>query len=561
VCTASGTNGSVFTFVGAGTCIVDANQVGNANWNPAPQVQQSFAVGKGSQTVSFTSTAPGGATVGGASYTPTATATSGLGVTITVDSSSSTICSISGGVVNFEAVGTCTLDANQAGNANWIAAPQVQQSFAVGKGSQTVSFTSTAPGGATVGGATYTPTATATSGLTPAITVDSSTSSICSIAGGVVSFQAVGTCKLDANQGGNANWNAAPQVQQSFAVGKGNQTVSFTSTAPGGATVGGATYTAAATASSGLTPVTFSSGSTSVCTASGTNGSVFTFVGAGTCIVDANQAGNANWNAAPQAQQSFAVTVLTITSVAGHTGGHPSFSGTGAVGTTVTVTVCTSNVAYPCSGHSAGTVATSGTPTGSWTTTNSGFPLTVGTQYWAYASATGTATSVVFPFIYEAGGPVPLNVTLANGGTSGTMDTGDTATMTFSEALDPSTICASWTATPTTQSVADAVVTFNHSSFQITATSATCGTLNFGTVTTPSTYARFGSNLTFTGSTITWNATTNSLTLTIGTLNGGTQRTNVGTGTQNYTAASGVQDFAGAGISITPINGTAASGF
>jgi hypothetical protein len=32
------------SFIGAGTCTVDANQVGSANYNAAPQVQQSFAV-------------------------------------------------------------------------------------------------------------------------------------------------------------------------------------------------------------------------------------------------------------------------------------------------------------------------------------------------------------------------------------------------------------------------------------------------------------------------------------------------------------------------------------
>ena len=109
---------------------------------------------------------------------------------------------------------------------------------------------------------------------------------------------------VDANQAGSTNWNAATQVQQSITVNKANQTISFTSTAPANATVGGATYTAAATATSGLA-VTFSSGSTSVCTSGGTNGSVFTFVGAGTCIVDANQAGNGTWNPAPQVQQTL----------------------------------------------------------------------------------------------------------------------------------------------------------------------------------------------------------------------------------------------------------------
>ena len=136
---------------------------------------------KGNQTITFTTTAPANAAVGGATYTPAATATSGLAVTITVDASSAGVCSINGGgVVSFTGPGTCTLDANQAGNATWNAAPQVQQSFTV-KRNQTITFTSTAPGGAVVGGATYTPAATATSGLAVTITVDASSSAVCSI--------------------------------------------------------------------------------------------------------------------------------------------------------------------------------------------------------------------------------------------------------------------------------------------------------------------------------------------------------------------------------------------
>jgi hypothetical protein len=42
-------------------------------------------------------------------------------------------------------------------------------------------------------------------------------------------------------------------VTLSFPVGKGNQTITFTSTAPAGATVGGPTYNVTATASSDLT--------------------------------------------------------------------------------------------------------------------------------------------------------------------------------------------------------------------------------------------------------------------------------------------------------------------
>src|SRR5581483_7976664 len=266
---------------------------------------QSFAVGKGSQTISFTSTAPVGASVGGPTYTVTATATSGLAVTFTIDATATSVCSISGSAVSFIGAGTCVIDANQAGNANYNPAPQAQQSFAVAKGSQTISFTSTAPSGATFGGATYTVTATATSALAVAFTIDASATSVCSISGSTVSFLAVGTCVIDANQPGNANWNAAPQAQQSFAVAKGDQTISFTSTAPVGAFVGGPTYTVTATANPSGLPVTFTvdATATSVCALSG---STVSFTAAGTCVLDANQAGNANYNAAPQAQQSFA---------------------------------------------------------------------------------------------------------------------------------------------------------------------------------------------------------------------------------------------------------------
>jgi uncharacterized repeat protein (TIGR01451 family) len=49
-------------------------------------------------------------------------------------------------------------------------------------------------------------------------TIDSTTSTDCSISAGVVSFTAAGNCTIDANQWGNADWNPAPQVQQTFTV-------------------------------------------------------------------------------------------------------------------------------------------------------------------------------------------------------------------------------------------------------------------------------------------------------------------------------------------------------
>ena len=113
-----------------GTCIIDANQAGNASYQAATQVQQSFAV-VGTQSVTFTSTPPNPAVVEG-TYTPTATGgASGNPVTFSVDPSANGSCSISGATVTLVAIGTCVIDANQAGNANYQAATQVQQSFAI----------------------------------------------------------------------------------------------------------------------------------------------------------------------------------------------------------------------------------------------------------------------------------------------------------------------------------------------------------------------------------------------------------------------------------------------
>ena len=129
-------SGSTVSLVGAGTCTVNANQAGNGSYQAAPQVQQSFAVGRGSQTIAFTSTPPANATSWGGGggtffYTPTATASSGLAVSFTIDSSSSHVCFIWNGTVVFFGTGTCIIYANQPGNTNRLPAPQAQQAFRV----------------------------------------------------------------------------------------------------------------------------------------------------------------------------------------------------------------------------------------------------------------------------------------------------------------------------------------------------------------------------------------------------------------------------------------------
>jgi hypothetical protein len=63
---------------------------------------------------------------------PTLTATSDSGLVVSFSSSTTDVCTITaGGVLTFATLGTCTIDANQAGNGVYGAAPTVSRSFSV----------------------------------------------------------------------------------------------------------------------------------------------------------------------------------------------------------------------------------------------------------------------------------------------------------------------------------------------------------------------------------------------------------------------------------------------
>jgi hypothetical protein len=169
---------------------------------------------KKAQLIEFTSAPPVAARVRGSTYTVSATASSGLAVSLA--SGTPAVCTLEGATVTFIAAGECTVEADQAGNAEYRIAPRARQSFAVGKGAQVITFTSAPPLTAGVGGASYAVAATASSGL--AVSLSSATPSVCSLAGSTVTFVGAGGCTIDANQPGNADYEAAPEAQQSFAV-------------------------------------------------------------------------------------------------------------------------------------------------------------------------------------------------------------------------------------------------------------------------------------------------------------------------------------------------------
>ena len=408
-------------------------------------------------------------------------------------------------------------------------------------------------------------TTTSTYGTAPTVGVASYTTFVNGDTSASLTTQATCTSTATASTAPGSYTNscsgaADPNYTITYATGtdtegQASQTVSFTSTAPSSAQVGGATYTASASATSGLT-VAITSGTTSVCTVSS---NVVSFVAAGTCTLDANQAGNTNFTAAPQSTQSFTVLALTILSVQ-PSSGRASFQGTGASGsTTVTVTVCNQN-AFPCTGSHIVATASDTTPTNPWSTSNTSVALVANTQYWAQATQ-GSATSAVFPFTYETTEPEPENVTLGNGGTSGKADNGDTTSVTFSEPLDASTICSAWVNDGTIQSISNATIQITRASSSVLSVSAasTCsGNGNFGSATLGAQYdTSFTSALTFINSTISWNPSTDTLTFTLGTQSAGTAATGLTTNhATTYSADSSMADLSGDPVFTSAVNGT-----
>ncbi len=168
---------------------------------------------------------------------------------------------------------------------------------------QTITFTGPATG---LAGGSYTPSATATSGLAVSFSLDPSSTG-CSLSGGTVSFTGAGTCVVDADQAGNGTYAQAPTVQVSTLISLVPQTITFTGPATGTA---GGSYTPSATATSGLA-VSFSLDSSS--TGCSLSGGTVSFTGAGTCVVDADQAGDSTYAQAPTVQVSTTVTVVSQT--------------------------------------------------------------------------------------------------------------------------------------------------------------------------------------------------------------------------------------------------------
>ena len=320
----------------------------------------SHTVVKAAQTISFGPLAD--VTYGAPDFTVAATASSGLPVAFTAAGS----CTVTGALVHVTGGGTCTITASQDGDSHYNAATPVAQSFSIAKADQTISFA--AIGDQVFGAADFGIAATATSGLPVSLAATGPCSLSSPVSPAQVHISGAGTCTITASQAGDGNYNPAPDVPRSFSISASNQAITF-ATLPD-KTFGDADFTVSATASSGLAVTFAAAGSCTV------TGSTVHVTGAGSCTITASQAGNANFNPAPDVSRTFAIAKeKTTTTYTGDTGnvlyGSPislsgvlkTIGGAPISGKTLTLTLGSGAGAQTCTGTTNASGAASCTVT------------------------------------------------------------------------------------------------------------------------------------------------------------------------------------------------------
>jgi hypothetical protein len=347
--TVTGTSSSAtLTVTQAGSIVIDANELGGlaggVYYDAAPQVQLTLTINKAAEAITFAPPASPivyspGLTVnlsalGGGASTP---------VVFTVDASSTGAGSVSTTAVTgntstatltVTTAGTIVLDANQAADANYLAAPQVQEVLVVNQATQTITFTPVttplhyiaacspvtlcatvsvqATGGATNNLIALSPdpsNAVIFTILSSSVKNGTTTATLALVPGQSLNFPA--NLIIDGNQQGNSNYAAATQAKITISVLGTLPLQSITwpnpGTQVGSSSTTPATLTLTATASSGF-PVAYTSGTTSVCTVTGSTVTFAKVTSTSACTITATQPGdNLTYAAAIPLAQTFAV--------------------------------------------------------------------------------------------------------------------------------------------------------------------------------------------------------------------------------------------------------------
>ncbi len=294
--------GSSVTGLAAGPCAITASKAGDANYTSATAAV-TVMVAKAAQAPLTLAATPSAIAVNGTTTLAVAGG-SGSGAVGYQITSGASFCTLAGTTVTGLAAGSCTVTATKAADASYSAASATVV-VTVGKAAQSPLTIVATPPALAVGGSTSLAVAGGSGSGAVGYQLTSG-ASVCALSGTTLRGLAAGSCTVTATKAADAGFNAATATLalSVTAAPPATQTIAFTRP-PSQVLVPGNQLSVplSAAASSGL-PVSFTSGSPSVCTVSGGTASI---LAAGTCTVTASQAGNASF-APASATQSFAIT-------------------------------------------------------------------------------------------------------------------------------------------------------------------------------------------------------------------------------------------------------------
>ncbi|MDR1009840.1 MAG: putative globular PEP-CTERM protein, partial [Opitutaceae bacterium] len=224
-------NDATLTITTVGTFKLKATKAADANYNAATSAEFTLTVGKAEQaTLSITSA---DTHTYGAAYTITSEGGSGTGaITYEIVEGGTGAGSIDGATLTITTVGTFTLKATKAADANYNAATSAEFTLTVNKAEQTPALAITSADTHTYGTA-YTITSEGGSGtgaVTYEIVAGGNGEGSISGNGDQLTITTVGTFTLKATKAADANYNAATSAEFTLTVNKAEQTPALTIT-------------------------------------------------------------------------------------------------------------------------------------------------------------------------------------------------------------------------------------------------------------------------------------------------------------------------------------------
>ena len=210
-CTVAGAVVSAPADTGNRVCSIVASQSGDTTYAAAEEVVVAKKVTfKDAQSITFVGPADQSFVFG--KLTLSASASSGLPVAFAIATPVS--CDVTDSVVTFRKPAECTVVATQRGDAAFLAAPEVRQSFNITASAQTITFAQ--PPGQALAAGTLALTGTASSGLL--VSYVANPASVCTVANATATLVGAGICRITAVQDGDADFMAAPAVARTFSI-------------------------------------------------------------------------------------------------------------------------------------------------------------------------------------------------------------------------------------------------------------------------------------------------------------------------------------------------------